>query len=126
MTGREMLEKAMVLAGTVSPEGAVDRTREADLIRQGSVFLNQIYADLFYGERPGESFTPVGMGEDLTATLSRRAVYDVMPWGVAMLIAGAVGDGAAQGMLAAVYSQKREGIPKSPRRITDALPTGEW
>lgn len=126
MTARDVFEKAMVLAGAVSPEGTVDRAREADLLKQGGVFLNQIYADLFYAEHPGETFSPVEMGEDLIRTLSPRAVYDVMPWGVAMLIAGAMGDPLTQSVMAAAYSQKREGTVKKARRVTDVLPTGEW
>lgn len=126
MLAREVFENAMVLAGMVNPDGTVDREREADLMKQGTVFLNRIYSDLFYSENPGGAFNPASMNDDLSLTLSERALHDIMPWGIAMLLAGSVGDSVTQSIMAATYSQKREGTVKRTRTITDALPTGDW
>lgn len=126
MLAREVFENAMVLAGIVNSDGVVDREREADLIKQGVVFLNRIYSDLFYSENPDGQFVPATMNDDLSATLSGKALHDIMPWGIAMLIAGSVGDSLTQSIMANTYSQKREGTIKKTRTITDTMVTGDW
>ena len=126
MLAREVFENAMVLAGMVNTDGTVDREREADLMKQGVVFLNRIYSDLFYSENPDGQFNPASMNDDLSLTLSERALHDIMPWGIAMLLAGSVGDSLTQSMMASTYSQKREGTIKMARTIKDNMPTGEW
>ena len=126
MLAREVFEKAMILAGLVNPDGTVDREREADIYKQGVVFLNSIYADLFYAENPNGQFNPATMNDDLSLTLSERALHDIMPWGIAMLLAGSVGDSMTQSLMSQTYSQKREGTIKQVRSIVDTMPTGEW
>ena len=124
-TANDVFERAMQLCGYVNGDGTPDRLRDADIYKRGLAFVNQIYADMFFAETPDGSFRPLhGMEEVIP--LSVRCINDILPYGVAMLIAQAEGDANNQNIFSYVYNQKRAGGIKSVRRITDALPTGEW
>lgn len=124
-TAREVLERAMQLCGYVNREGVPDRLRDADLYKRGLAMVNQIFSDMFFAETPDGEFSPL-MRMDDEIPLSARCVNDVMPYGVAMLLASAEGDATNQQAFSYVYNQKRASGVKSTRTIVDKLPTGEW
>jgi hypothetical protein len=124
-TAREVLERAMQISGYVNGEGAPDRLRDADIYKRGLALVNQIYTDMFFAETPDGEFLPLASMED-EIPLSARCVNDIMPYGVAMLIAQAEGDATNQSIFSYAYNQKRAGGVKGVRAIADKLPTGEW
>ena len=125
INAKDVLERAMQLCGYVNREGVPDRLRDADIYKRGLAMVNQIFSDMFFAETPEGVFRPLaGMEEDIP--LSARCVNDIMPYGVAMLLAAAEGDAANQRAFSYVYNQKRAGGVKERRVISDALPIGEW
>ena len=124
-TAKDVLERALQLCGYVNGDGVPDRLRDADIYKRGLALVNQIYTDMFFAETPERLFHPLdGMEEEIP--LSVRCVNDVMPYGVAMLLAQAEGDATAQSTFSYIYNQKRAGGVKSPRKIADKLPRGAW
>ncbi len=124
-TAREVFERAMQLCGYVNGEGVPDRLQDADMYKRGPALVNQIYADMFFAETPDAEFRPIGSME-AEISLSSRCVNDIMPYGVAMLLAQAEGDTTAQSAFSYAYNQKRAGGVKAARRIADKLPKGAW
>lgn len=124
-TAKDVLERAMMLCGYVNREGVPDHLRDADIYKRGLAMVNQIYSDMFFAETPDEAFAPLRSMEQ-EIPLSARCVNDILPYGVAMLLAGAEGDASNQSIFSYVYNQKRAGGVKTARTIADMLPTGEW
>lgn len=124
-TAKEVLERAMQLCGYVNREGVPDRLRDADLYKRGLATVNQIFSDMFFAETPDGKFIPLMRTEE-EIPLSARCVNDVMPYGVAMLLAAAEGDAANQRVFSYAYNQKRASGVKTARTIADKLPRGEW
>ena len=125
VTAKDVLERALQLCGYVNREGVPDRLRDADIYKRGLAMVNQIFSDMFFAETPNGAFHPLrGMDEEIP--LSARCVNDIMPYGVAMLLAAAEGDAANQRVFSLAYNQKRAGGVKTGQRIADKLPTGEW
>ncbi len=123
MTGEAVFHQALRLLGYTNAQGEVDSGQEAGLFRRATALVGQIYADLSAIET-GEGGEPLtGLSQELP--LSLRTQTDVMPYGVAMLIAQAEGDEELQGYYAAVYNQKRSAVPRREERIEDVLP-GRW
>ncbi len=124
-TAKDVLERAMQLCGYVNREGVPDHLRDADIYKRGLAMVNQIFSDMFFAETPDGEFRSLkGIGEEIP--LSARCVNDIMPYGVAMLLAAAEGDTTNQSAFSYVYNQKRAGGVKVSRTIADKLPTGEW
>lgn len=124
-TAKAVFDRAMQLCGYVNSAGVPDRLRDADIYKRGLALVNQIYTDMFFAERPDAAFRPLDSMEE-EIPLSARCVNDSMPYGVAMLIAGAEGDATAQHIFSYAYNQKRAGGVKAARRIADKLPKGAW
>lgn len=121
-TVSDVFYQAMSLLGYTNAQGTVDGLQSAELLRRALAVVNQVAADLW----------PLEMGyeqafEPLTAAgqaipLSAQAVDGVMPFGAAMYLAQAEGDGANQQFYAALYEQKRQAVRRVPKRRGDALP----
>jgi hypothetical protein len=124
-TAREVFDRAMQLCSYTNQNGSVDGVQSAELLKRGLAFINQIYADLSFTERQDDDISPIlSMSEEIP--LSARSVNDVMPYGVAMLLAQADGDAMNQSLYAEIYNQKRRVAQKFQRTILDTMPTGEW
>lgn len=122
-TGREVLERALYLLGYTDHTGNLDGMQSAELFRRGLPVLNQLYCDLWQIERRGP-FCELRSAEE-PLRLSVRAVNDILPYGVAMLLADFTGDAANQSKFAALYNQKRSAAGKPAARVRDVLP-GRW
>ena len=120
-TGREVLYRALRLLGYTDGYGRVDGARDAELLRRGTAAVEQIYADLC---RVAASGGTDGWEGDLDSPLplSLETVNDVMPYGVAMLLAQGESDGDAQSLYASLYNAKRAGTPRPSTRRTDVPP----
>lgn len=124
-TAREVLERAMHLCGMTDSAGAIDRERDADMIRRGLPLTEQMVCDLYLLEHP-DADPPEIKSSDTVIPLSARTVNDILPYGVAMLLAQVNGDAGAQSAFAAIYNQKRQSARRRTAAVTDVLPTGEW
>lgn len=121
MTGIEMLKSVMSLLG-YTPSGG-DSGFDTRTVAKGLTALNLIYRDLRQICGGGE-FEPLkALNEEIL--LDSRALNDVMPYGVAMLMAQSESDGDSQQLYAAVYNRKRTGLSQTDK-ITDVLPRGEY
>lgn len=121
-TGRDILERAMVLLHYTDGNGRLDGQQYAELFKRGLALLNQIYSDLWFLEQE-ESFDELTHLEQ-PLRLSQRCLNDVAPYGVAMLLAQSESDGDSQQLMAALYNQKRSSLSRPVRR-RDVLPVPE-
>lgn len=139
ITGRMVWEQAMHLLGYTGSDGELSGRDE--LLPRALAVVNQAAADLWYtpGGRPLDDlwYTPGGrpldgpMAEgsgycplrslDEPVCLTDRALTDVLPWGVAMLLAQSESDGDSQALMAMMYTAKRAALSRISRR-EDVLP----
>lgn len=120
-TGMDVFLRAMSLLGYTGIDGVVDAAQSAELVRRGLNIVNQVLADLWPLEKTIQ-FTPMdSIHEDVP--LSVEAVEGILPYGVAMFLAQAEGDGTNQQYYASLYQQKRNAVRRYPRRRQDVLPT---
>ncbi len=117
MTGEQMIAKAIFLLGYNDMNGNTNDPRFQATAKNA---LNFIYSDLFYINR-AEGFKEMeGFSDEID--LSERAIFDVMPYGVAAFIAQAIGDGENQRYFSQLYNLKRK-VLAEPGTITDAIPS---
>ena len=120
MTGFEVLNRALLLLGYTDQNGEPDAAQTAALNKRGVTLVDQLCADL----SQVESGTAAGV-TSLTQPLplSDAAARGVLPYGVAMLLAAARGDGDQQQLFSALYTAKRRGL-RPAERVEDRLPRG--
>jgi hypothetical protein len=120
VTGIELVYEALRLINYTNPRGEVDTHQAAEVMQRSLTLVNTILADVQKIEgKPVVRLAQLSdelMVEDDTA-------YNVMPWGVGMLIAQSAGDGDNQQLCAAMYNQKRGSIQRPSYTRRDALPT---
>lgn len=121
-SGREVLERALYLLNYTGGDGQLDSRQYAELFKRGLPLVNQIYSDLWRLERT-DPFEEI-LRMERALQLSERAVNDVMPFGVAMLLAQSESDGDHQQLFAELYNQKRSTLCRQTRR-RDVLPITE-
>lgn len=123
-TGREVLLQALSLLGYTNHLGEIDSAQHAETMKRGTSAVMQIYRDLKSMESPSDVTEYTDMGADLP--LSYRAVNDIMPNGVAMLLAQ--GDGNADGFafFSAAYNGKRKAVERPVKKIVDVIPRGGY
>ena len=119
-TGEEIKIRALELLNYTDQNGRTDSTMYADITARSLALVNQIYAECWYaleGERP---FVPL---PTLAApvVLPPRVINNVLPFGVAMLMAQSLGDGDNQSLMADLYNQKRLSLTTTQRR-RDVMP----
>lgn len=117
MTGTEIFKKALILLGYTDSLGEVSAGNR--LLVRALTVVNTVYADLFYITR-GEGFAPLrSLSERIL--LPERALYDVMPYGVAAQLAQSESDGDSQQLFVLLYNQKRTALTGGGR-IADSIP----
>lgn len=122
-TGNDVFNRAMMLLGYTGIDGAVNGAQSAELFRRELDILNQVLADLWPLEKD-TAFEPMtSVNADIQ--LSAAAIENVMPYGVAMFLAQADGDGANQQFYASLYQQKRNAVKKPVRERLNAIPVPE-
>lgn len=118
MTGLNMFDRVMLLLGYSGANGEISGKDE--LLTRGLAAINQIYSDLLY-IGGSDDFSPLLTIND-EINLPPRALYDVMPYGVAMFLAAAEGDGDNQQIFSSLYNSKRLSVSAGQQRIIDSLP----
>lgn len=119
-TGMDVFKRAMSLLGYTGIDGAVDGAQSAELLRRGLDIINQVLCDLWPLEKTIQFMPMASIHEDVP--LAVETVEGIMPYGVAMFLAQADGDGANQQFYAALYQQKRNAVRRYKRRRRDVLP----
>lgn len=116
MTGKEMINKAILLLGYNDEQGNTSDSRFQVASKNA---LNFVYSDLFYCLAP-EGFEEIKtLSEEIP--LPERVLFDVMPYGVAAFIAESLGDGEKQQYFAMMYNRKRAGLTRY-EDIEDGIP----
>lgn len=118
-TGEQIKNRAMQLLNYTDQNGRLDSTMYADLTARGLAVVNQIYAEVWYALYD-KGFEELGTLTD-ELDLPERVVNDVMPYGVAMMLAQSIGDADNQSLYADLYNQKR-GLLTHARRRKDVIP----
>ena len=122
MTGMEAFKRALRLLGYTDPDGETDPAAAAELYKRGLAVTDQICADLAQAER-GELPPPLATLQG-TLPLSDTAARQVLPYGIAMLLAAGRGDGDNQQLYAALYTAKRTLLKRGAEQRVDLLPRG--
>ena len=122
MTGLEVFKRALRLLGYTDSGGETDAAASGELYKRGLAIVDQLCADLAKAET-GRLSAPV-LSLNAPLPLSPYAARQVLPYGVAMMLAAARGDGDSQQLFAAMYTQKRLLLRRENDRRTDVLPRG--
>ena len=118
-TGEEVKNRALQLLNYTDQNGRMDALMYADVTARILPLVNQIYSDVWYGLYD-DGFEELGAITD-ELQLPERVINEVMPYGVAMLIAQTLGDADNQSMMAAHYNRKRA-VMTHKRERKDVLP----
>ena len=118
-TGEQLKNRALQLLNYTDRNGRLDSQMYADVTARMLPLVNQIYSDVWYGLYD-DGFEELGALTD-TLHLPERVMNEVMPYGVAMLIAQTIGDADNQSLMAALYNRKRA-ILTHKRRRKDVMP----
>ncbi len=122
MKGQEVFRQALRLLGYTDTLGDLDSAQNTESYKRGLAVINQLVSDLSRLES-GEMAAPLlSLRQELP--LSERTARDILPYGVAMLLAASEGDGDNQQLFAALYDQKRVSVRSGYERRTDTLPRG--
>lgn len=120
MTGADVFKRALCLLNYTDENGEPDPVSAAELYKRGLALTDQIAADLCRVE--GGTYAPL-RSPDQPLPLSDRAARQVLPYGVAMLLAAGRGDEDNRQLFAALYAQSRLTLTRREHR-TDILPRG--
>lgn len=116
MTAAKIIEKALKLLGydVLQKTGSV-----TDIDENAITALNTVYADLYYLINE-EGFNEITTAQDYV-NLPEKAVNDIMPYGVAALMASFQGDSDNQQFFSTIYNLKRKSFSKE-ESVNDVLP----
>ncbi len=120
-SGRDILAQALLLLNYTDLYEQIDDSTTTTISARGLAAVNQIYGDLWYTGRK-DPFLPLTSLEE-PVLLNDRQTKDVMPFGVAMLLAMSEGDGEKGETYATMYHRKRAAAP-IPQRRKDVLFAG--
>jgi len=116
----EVFKQALVLLNYTDPQGNVDAVNNTELYKRALPLINQIFADLWH-VRTSANFEPlVSLSQEIP--LASYVVTNIMPYGVAMLIAQTNGDADNQALYAAMYNQRRSSAQSVSEQIVDKMP----
>lgn len=121
MTGTDILRQAYTLLNYTDANGNVNAANNANLSKRALPIINQIYADLWQPRMVGAKFEVLStMNQPLD--LDDYTAINIMPYGVAMMLAQSDGDMDNQSVYASLYNQRRAGAVTTTDRIIDKLP----
>ena len=118
MTGQEVFKQALSLLNYTDADG--NWMSDADLQKRSLALINQIYADLWYVQNDKPFLPLISPAQPLA--LDPHVLANVMPYGVAMLIAQTDGDADNQALYAALYNQRRASARSQSDRIINRQP----
>ncbi len=118
-TGEDVKNRALQLLNYTDARGRVDNALFADVAARSLAIVNQIYAECWYARKSDGFAELASLTQEIP--LPRRIIDEVMPYGVAMLMAQSIGDGDNQAMMADLFNQKRALLTHQTRR-KDVMP----
>ncbi|MBQ6829798.1 MAG: hypothetical protein IJO59_01590 [Clostridia bacterium] len=121
MTGNDILKQAYTLLNYTDHNGDIHAGNNANLSKRALAIVNQIYADLWEPRRDGSVFEVLHHLHE-TLDLNEHTAMNIMPYGVAMLLAQSDGDTDNQTLYASLYNQRRPSAVTQSNRIIDRLP----
>ena len=119
VTGKQSFEQALMMLNYTDSTGRINGQKNKAIYARALSLLNQICCDLYYVEG-GRGWQPLASMDD-AVPLSDRAAADVLPYGLAMLIAQSESDMDNQTLYSALFNQKRLSLTSSRKRV-DTLP----
>ena len=117
MKGQQVLKFATDMLGYTNANGNLQLS--ARIMGKALVNLNLIYSDLWRASYD-EEFKPLTNIHD-EIKLPERVINDIMPYGVAMMLAQSESDGDQQQLYSVIYNRKRASLIKK-ESIQDVLP----
>ena len=122
MTGKEAFRRALQLLNYTDADGEPDSAAAGELYKRGLAIVDQLCTELSEAET-GRAAPPLySLGQALP--LTDRTARQILPYGIAMLLAAGRGDGDNQRLFAALYTEKRTTVRAAGERLTDVLPRG--
>ena len=121
MTGNEILKQAYILLNYTDNNGNIQAANNANMSKRSLSLINQIYADSWESREVGATFVPLHALHE-TLDLNDYTLFNIMPYGVAMLIAQSDGDTDNQTLYATLYNQRRPSAFTQSAKIADRLP----
>ena len=121
MTGTDILRQAYTLLNYTDANGNVNAANNANLSKRALPIVNQIYADLWQPRTSGAKFEALSTMNQVL-DLDDYTAINIMPYGVAMMLAQSDGDADNQSIYVALYNQRRAGAVTTTDRIIDKLP----
>lgn len=121
MTGNDVLKQAYSLLNYTDANGNINAANNANLSKRALPLINQIYADLWQPSAPDDLFRVLTSTHE-NLKLDEYTAVNIMPYGVAMLLAQSDGDADNQTVYAALYNQRRAGAVTQTARIHDTMP----
>ncbi len=122
MTGNDVLKQAYILLNYTDNNGNIHAGNNANLSKRALAVVNQIYADLWEPREDGAAFSVLHALHEPLDLIDYTAI-NIMPYGVAMLLAQSDGDADNQTLFASLYNQRRPSAVTKSERIVDGLPT---
>lgn len=121
MTGNDVLRQALSLLNYTDTNGNLNAANNANLNKRSLPLINQIYADLWDKTDDFSSFSALkSLNESLE--LNDYVCYNILPYGVAMLLAQSDGDADNQALYSSIYNQRRPAAFSRAGHIQDVLP----
>lgn len=117
MTALKIIEQAIKLLGydVLQKTGSV-----TDIDESAITAVNTVYADLYFLINK-DGFKEVTKAED-SVNLPEKALWDIMPYGVASFMASFQGDNDNQQFFSKIYNLKRKGLSKE-ESVEDTIST---
>lgn len=119
-TAREVIDRAMSLLGYTDNYGGVDTSQYVSTYKKSMPIINTVYMDLKRLEDKSNTLDKTEITDlDGEIPLSFDSINDCMVYGVAMYLAQTESDGDNQAMFSNIYTQKRKGIPRKSKTVTN-------
>lgn len=115
MTGREILIQALMLLNYTNSDGIVDDERLADIDARGLAIVNTVYSECARAEGK-RAVLPVS-SLFVEIPLGDEALRDVMPLGVAAMVALGENDQTNQAVFASMFNDKIRRLHPSCERV---------
>ncbi len=122
MTGKEAFRVALQLLGYTDQSGEPDSRRGTEIYKTGLAAVNQITAELSVAQSGTLPLPLTSLQQEVP--LSEQTARTVLPYGVAMLLAAAAGDGDNQSLFSSLYDGHRAACCRDHTRRVDVLPRG--